>query len=195
MRTRFRQGGKVPENVYDMKAQPHKPIMIAPTPELAEEYVSLMNKSMDEKYFDPYIVPEAFVKHGENVMRREWAKTEIVSEPKFLVVRRDGTVPAWPHFVMGARDPWVPPALLAYADAAEASGAHADFVSDIRTLAQKFIEYRDAHGAGDPDAPRHRVDDPSILQIMRDCQGGKVFIAAAWDADQLKREVEKEKQA
>lgn len=40
---RFRQGNKVPENVYDTIAQPHKPIMIAPTPELAAEYVRLLN--------------------------------------------------------------------------------------------------------------------------------------------------------
>lgn len=126
-------------------------------------------------------------------MRREWARTEIIAEPKFLVVRRDGTIPPWPHFVMGARDPWVPAALNAYADAAAADGADADFVADIRQLAESFVAHRMQHGAGDPDAPRHRTDDPSILQIMRDGLGGKIFIAAAWDAEQLKRETEKDK--
>lgn len=43
---RFRQGNRVPENVYDTDAQPHKPIMIAPTPELAAEYVRLLNEGV-----------------------------------------------------------------------------------------------------------------------------------------------------
>jgi hypothetical protein len=34
-----------------------------------------------------------------------WAKTDEFHEGKFLVVRRDGSVPHWPHFVLGARDP------------------------------------------------------------------------------------------
>jgi len=51
-----------------------------------------------------------------------WAKTTEFSEGKFLVVRRDGSIPAWPHFVIGARDPAAPVALRAYADAAERLG-------------------------------------------------------------------------
>lgn len=33
-----------------------------------------------------------------------WAKTSEFSEGKFLVVRRDGSIPCWPHFVLGARE-------------------------------------------------------------------------------------------
>jgi hypothetical protein len=29
-----------------------------------------------------------------------WVKTEIAPEGKYLVVRRDGTIPSWPHFVL-----------------------------------------------------------------------------------------------
>ena len=43
-----------------------------------------------------------------------WDKTEEFKEGKFLVVRRDGSVPHWPHFVLGARDPGAPTALRAY---------------------------------------------------------------------------------
>lgn len=114
---------------------------------------------------------------------------------KFLVVRRDGTIPVWPLFVMGARDPWAPAALRAYADAAEAGGAEADYVASVREEAGKFEAYRVQHGSGDPEAGPHRVDDPSVVQVMRDAIGGKIFIASAWDADQLKREIEKEKQS
>lgn len=113
---------------------------------------------------------------------------------KYLVVRRDGTIPVFPTFVMGARDPWAPAALRAYADAAEAGGAEADYVASVREEAGKFEAYRAEHGSGDPEAGPHRVDDPSVVQVMRDCLGGRVFIAAAHDADQVKREIEKEKQ-
>jgi hypothetical protein len=43
---RFRRGHSVPENIYDMLAQPNKPIMVAPTPELAAEYVLLLNGAL-----------------------------------------------------------------------------------------------------------------------------------------------------
>lgn len=35
---------------------------------------------------------------------------------KFLVVRRDGTVPDWPYLVLGARDPAAPAALRTLAE-------------------------------------------------------------------------------
>ena len=35
------------------------------------------------------------------------------------MVRRDGTIPTWPYFVMGARDPAAAWALFAYGDQAE----------------------------------------------------------------------------
>lgn len=111
---------------------------------------------------------------------------------KFLVVRRDGTIPEWPHFVMGARDPWAPAAMRAYADAAEAGGADQDYVQSIRDEAGHFETYLAEHGQGDPEAAPHRADDPSIVQVMRDCLGGRVFISAAWDKDQVEREHRKE---
>lgn len=114
---------------------------------------------------------------------------------KYLVVRRDGTIPIFPTFVIGARDPWAPAALRAYADAAEAGGAEADYVASVREEAGKFEAYRAEHGSGDPEAGPHRLDDPSVVQVMRDGLGGKLFTTACWDADQLKREIEKEKQS
>jgi hypothetical protein len=43
---RFRQGKSVPENIYDDEVQPHKPIMIAANPEIAEHYVRLLNAGL-----------------------------------------------------------------------------------------------------------------------------------------------------
>lgn len=98
---------------------------------------------------------------------RLWKNTDQYAEGKFLVVRRDGTVPAWPHFVLGARDPAAPAALRAYADAAMANGADPSFTADVRALADEFEAYRAQEGDGDPDAAPHRTDDPAVIAAMR----------------------------
>lgn len=96
-----------------------------------------------------------------------WAKTKEWCEGKFLVLRRDGSVPHWPHFVLGARDPAAPFALRAYARAAENLGFDAAYVASLYELAEDFDTYRVQHGMGDPDAGPHRVDDPNVLLAMR----------------------------
>lgn len=96
-----------------------------------------------------------------------WAKTEEFSEGKFLVVRRDGSVPHWPHFVLGARDPAVPATLRFYAEEARRMGCDPDYCDSITELAGDFERYRAAEGYGDADAPPHRKDDPDVLAAMR----------------------------
>lgn len=91
---------------------------------------------------------------------------------KFLVVRRDGTVPEWPWLVIGARDEAAPAALRAYAVEARALGMDGEYADSIEELADTFDAYRHAHGLGDPDAPPHRNDDPSV--IARFGPGGTV---------------------
>jgi hypothetical protein len=86
---------------------------------------------------------------------------------KYLVLRRDGTVPHWPYFVIAAADPAAPAALLAYAARAEELGMDAGYVADIRGQAGDFDRWRTEHGAGDPDAPRHRTDDPAVVTRIR----------------------------
>ena len=86
---------------------------------------------------------------------------------KFLVVRRDGTVPSWPYLVMGARDPAVPAALRAYADEAERLGMDQEYVADVRGQADDFGAYRLANGESDPDAGPHRPDDPGTVSRIR----------------------------
>lgn len=85
---------------------------------------------------------------------------------KFLVVRRDGSIPAWPHFVMGGRDPAVPHALRAYADKAGELGMDPEYVVSVRELADDFEKYRKWEGEGDADAPPHRKDDPKVIRAM-----------------------------
>lgn len=99
---------------------------------------------------------------------------------KYLVMRRDGTVPDWPHFVIGARDPASFAALMAYAAEAERLNAVAArsgseglptynqaFIDDVRKMAFEFDDYRRKNGVGDPDAPPHRKDDPDVVSKMK----------------------------
>lgn len=94
-----------------------------------------------------------------------WAKTKEFSEGKYLVVRRDGTVPKWPHFVIGGDDPCAAAALRAYADEAEQRGFEMDYVESIRDLADDF-EARTG-GKADPDKGPHRTDLPLAIAMMR----------------------------
>lgn len=100
-----------------------------------------------------------------------WRFNSKTPEGKYLVTRRDGTVPEWPNMVFGAKDPAAPAALRAYADEGEKIGYDPVFVSDVRRMADEFEEYRAAHGCGAPDAPPHRKDDPETLEKMRRGKG------------------------
>lgn len=86
---------------------------------------------------------------------------------KFLVVRRDGSVPDWPYMVLGGRDPAAPAALRAYAEAARQHGMDEEYAADVEGLAADFETYRRNHGTGDPDAPPHRLDDPAVVSRLR----------------------------
>ena len=100
------------------------------------------------------------------------AKTSEFSEGKFLVVRRDGSIPCWPHFVfVGARDPAAPVALEAYALACERMGLDPAYVASLRELAKDFEAYQRREGEGDADAAPHRKDDPEVIALMRGSDG------------------------
>lgn len=112
-----------------------------------------------------------------------WAKTMEYSEGKYLVVRRDGTIPEWPHFVMGGDDPCVPFALRAYAMEAESRGYDPEYVASLRELADDFSAR--TGGKADPDAGPHRKDNPAIIAMMRgygDLTKLHLWIKAACDA-------------
>lgn len=89
-------------------------------------------------------------------------------EGKYLVKRRDGTVPPWPSFVLGGADPHAPVALRAYADSIEKGGkAHPDFIKRVREWADEYDRWRLEHGEGDPENGHHRKDDPATIAEMR----------------------------
>ncbi len=85
---------------------------------------------------------------------------------KYLVTRRDGSVPEWQSFVLASRDPAAPAGLRAYADAAENLGMDKEYVADVRALADEFEAERRVLGSGDPDAAPHRTDDPVTVARM-----------------------------
>lgn len=93
--------------------------------------------------------------------------SEATVEGKYLVQRRDGTVPDWIWFVLGSRDPAASVALRAYANEADRLGYDPIYVSDIFKLADDFEADFKRLGPGDPDAPRHRADNPEIIAKMR----------------------------
>lgn len=95
-----------------------------------------------------------------------FSKAQGIKGGKYLVKRRDGTVPAWPWFVLGAADPAAPHAILFYAHYCEMIGMDPQYVRDLRVLAAEFEAWRRSHEAGDPDAPRHRPDDPATVAEM-----------------------------
>lgn len=100
-----------------------------------------------------------------------WAKTKEFFEGKFLVVRRDGSIPCWPHFVLGARDPAAPAALRAYAEECKVTSCDPAYTASILELANDFEAYRLREGNGDADAPPHRRDDDEVVSIMRGTDG------------------------
>lgn len=100
-------------------------------------------------------------------MARLWKNNPATPEGKYLVKRRDGSIPQWPFIVLAASDPAAPTALAAYARAARNHGMDEEYVRDLFDLADEFARWRDEHGDGDPDAPRHREDDPATVAEMR----------------------------
>lgn len=110
-----------------------------------------------------------------------WVKSGL--EGKFLVVRRDGSIPAWPHFVLGARDPAAPAALRAYADKALELGFDPEYAKSVHELADDFEKYRKVHGKGDPDAPPYRKDDPDVVKAM----SGNDAIIKIWQSINIQK--------
>ena len=96
-----------------------------------------------------------------------WRNQDGTREGKYLVLRRDGTVPEWPYFVMGAADPAAPRALRQYAEECFALGFDDEYVADVQALADGFDAWRAIHADGNPDAPRHRPDNPSTVAMMK----------------------------
>lgn len=81
---------------------------------------------------------------------------------KYIVIKRDGGIPAWPLFVLGAGDRAAPAALRSYATMAKALGEDEDYVKSVMDHAQRFNNWRD-----NPTDEKHDLDAADVIVIMR----------------------------
>lgn len=89
-------------------------------------------------------------------------------EGKYLVKRRDGTVPVWPHFVLAAADPHSPAAIRAYANSIQHDpDCDPAFAVRLFEMADEFEAWRQKNGTGDPTRGLHRKDDPATIAEMK----------------------------
>jgi hypothetical protein len=94
-------------------------------------------------------------------------------EGKYLVKRRDGTVPPWPSFVLGGADPHAAVALRAYAQSINEARLRGEtqfteeFVKALFRWCDEFDNWRKQHGEGDPGMGAHRIDDPTVIAEMK----------------------------
>lgn len=99
-----------------------------------------------------------------------WVNDPATPEGKYpVVLRRDGTQVEFQHFLINAHDPGFSMAMHAYAAEHERLGSDPAYVQDCRSLAttaeRGFLV--PAPRPSDPDAPRHRQDDPLALLFAR----------------------------
>lgn len=99
---------------------------------------------------------------------RLWRNNPETPEGKYpIVLRRDGSPVTTPYMVLLMRDPCFAAAMTAYADKAEELGYDPEYVADIREMVASAPDVLARLGPGDPDAPRHRKDDPVTLALAR----------------------------
>jgi len=104
-----------------------------------------------------------------------WRNNPETPEGKYpILLRRDGTTVKVPYFPILLHDPCAAAALKAYADKAEEHCMDPEYVKDLRELAKTSQalakEAKNNPKPPDPDAPRHRVDDPKIIAWARSIQ-------------------------
>ena len=89
-------------------------------------------------------------------------------EGKYLIKRRDGTVPEWPSFVLGGADPMVPWTLRFYATFGFLRGHFTwSMTKALWGHARVMAHWRREHWIGDPGKGIHRTDDPATVEEMK----------------------------
>lgn len=97
---------------------------------------------------------------------------------KYLVERRDGSVPVWPWFVLAASDPCAAGALFHYAGLCEQAGYAREYVDAILAAVTEMQEWAKANPSTRPDVrPLVTKPDRRVLELLgvvvkcRHCQG------------------------
>lgn len=149
-------------------------------PHIVKTPSSRMQRALEEiqvRTIDPEIeaiaaraIPESQrpQKPRRETMSGLWRNDPETPEGKYpIVLRRDGTPLESRFIVLALRDPCTPAALRAYAAKADILEMDIHYVGDIRKLAEEAERELKKVGPGDPDAPRHRKDDPAVLAWAR----------------------------
>jgi hypothetical protein len=90
---------------------------------------------------------------------------------KYLIVRRDGTVPHWNNlaFVLGPRDPHAQAAILAYVESMVALGEgkyDKAYAESLLKLAESYDPYQAEHGVGDPAERPWRFEAHDVMTAL-----------------------------
>lgn len=93
---------------------------------------------------------------------------------KYLVVRRDGSVPRWPYFVLAASDRASAHALRAYAN--NFNYLDPEYANNILDLANEFDAWRNANGARNPVGGRSPSAEYAHPQIILAMEGHRATI-------------------
>ena len=101
-----------------------------------------------------------------------WRNNPATPEGKYLVLRRDGTVPEWDYFVLGSRDPAAAEGLRYYAFECMRLNMAKDYVCDVGRLSDKWLAdsvpvIDKPVKVGDPDKGPHRKDHQLTISLMR----------------------------
>lgn len=105
---------------------------------------------------------------------------------KYLLVRRDGTSPAWNNlaFVLGPRDPHAAAGIIGYVESMMKDPDHDKaYCQALLDLAASHDGYQAEHGVGDPTAHPWR---PEAHDVMTALQGTVSVVVVFPDADNTK---------
>jgi hypothetical protein len=105
---------------------------------------------------------------------------------KYLIVRRDGTSPAWNNlaFVLGPRDPHAAAAIMGYVESMMKEKGHDEaYCKALLELASSYDDYQKEHGEGDPTAPPWRAEAHDVMTAL---QGDTSVVVVFPDKDNKK---------
>lgn len=95
-----------------------------------------------------------------------------MSMAKYLVLRRDGTLPPWPYFVLGAADPAAWDTFAFYVERCRELGYSQQYLDELSAIRLNFVK---------PNGPERRPDDgkvwpgnhPIVFQLLKLHAGGR----------------------
>lgn len=98
-------------------------------------------------------------------------------DKKYLVARRDGSIPVAPWFVLLATDRAAPVGLKAYAAHCRALGVDPEYCDNVERKAAEFEAYRETNNT-DARQTTERLDDEDVVALIDGKESyGEVMLA------------------